>query len=50
MEDMNLLRASGRACGTGSMDAESSHHPSNTILDGIIRLLDENDDDYNMTL
>ena len=44
MEDMNLLLGEG-ACCAGSIDVESSHHPSNLMLNGKIWTLNENDDD-----
>ena len=39
------LVGSGGACGAKLTDVESSHCPSNPILDGKIRMLNENDDD-----
>ena len=46
MKDMSTCW-SGGACSTESMDVESCHCPSNSILhvDWIIRMLNENDDD-----
>ena len=35
---------SGGACGTGLMEVESSHHPSNPILDRKIWMLNKNYD------
>ena len=39
------LVRSGRACGAGLTDVESSHCPSNSIVDGKIRTLNKNYDD-----
>ena len=39
------LVGSGGPCGAGSTHTESSHCPSNPILDGKIRMLNDNDDD-----
>ena len=39
------LVGSGGACGTGSMDVESSHLLSNPILDRKMRMLNDGDDD-----
>ena len=42
------LVGSGGTCHTGSKDVEGSHHPSNTIPDGKIRMINGNDDDQRL--
>ena len=39
------LVGSGGACGSGLIDVEGSHRPTNPILDGKMRMLNEDDDD-----
>ena len=43
------LVGNGGACDAGSMDEEGSHHLPNPILVGKMQMLNQNDDDDDMT-